>query len=171
MRIYGWPRRSRLWTGQNVRRLLPFILLWLLAMAISHALLQGVGTGIEADERRAAARYGVPAALVEAVVQAESGGNPYAVSDKGALGLMQATPGKFRPGQDPFSPSTNLDVGTRYLAAMLREFHGNLKFALAAYNAGPGAVTKYHGIPPYPETRAYVREVLAAYHRLQRGQG
>ncbi len=145
-----------------------YLLLWLFAMAIAYSLTHGIGTQLAVDEQQAARRYGVQPALVMAVVHAESGGNPYAVSNKGALGLMQATADKFRPGQDPFSPVTNLDVGTRYLAAMLKEFHGDLRLALAAYNAGPGAVHRYGGIPPYPETQAYVREVLRFYRKLLR---
>ena len=136
-------------------------------MVIAYAMTRGTGSGLAAQERLSAQRYHVPVALVMAVVQAESGGDPYAVSDKGALGLMQATAGKFRPGQNPFSPATNLDVGTRYLAQMLQEFHGDMTLALAAYNAGPAAVQKYRGIPPYPETRAYVAEVLRLYRSFR----
>ncbi|MDA8346380.1 MAG: lytic transglycosylase domain-containing protein [Thermaerobacter sp.] len=164
--IYLLPRRPVRWPNPRVARMMQYVALWAVAMAIAYGLGHGTGTGIAADEQQAAQRYDVPVALVKAVVQVESGGNPYAASDKGALGLMQATSDKFRPGQDPFSPATNLDVGTRYLASMLREFHGNLSLALAAYNAGPAAVKSYGGVPPYPETKAYVRQVLATYHRL-----
>ncbi len=167
VRIYS-PWRTRGWTsGRPARTLAWYGLLLLLAMAIAYSLGHGVGTRLPSDERQAAQRYDVPVALVMAVVQAESGGDPYAVSDQGAMGLMQVTAGKFRSGQNPFSPVTNLDVGTRYLASMLQEFHGNLRLALAAYNAGPGAVQKYHGVPPYPETQAYVKEVLVTYRRLR----
>lgn len=168
MRIYRLRRRARLQTSLGTAGLLGYGLLLLASVAIVHTLWHGVGTGLASAERQAAQRYGVPSALVEAVVQAESGGNPYAVSDQGALGLMQATPGKFRPGQDPFSPATNLDVGTRYLSSLLQEFHGNLRLALAAYNAGPGAVHKYKGVPPYPQTQAYVREVMADFRLIQK---
>lgn len=125
----------------------------------------GYGTYVD----HAARTYNIPPALIEAVIETESGGNPFAVSTAGALGLMQATQDKFRPGQDPFSPAVNIDVGTRYLSEMLHRFHGNLRLALAAYNAGPNAVLRYGGIPPYPETVAYVRDVLSAYRRLSVG--
>ena len=122
-------------------------------------------------EVRAARRYDLPPALVAAVVQVESGGNRYAVSSRGALGLMQATRDKFGPRQDPFDPQTNLDVGARYLAQQLSRFHGDVRLALAAYNAGPMAVVRYRGVPPYPETRAYVHDVLQLYGRWRRHGG
>ena len=161
--------RYRTWTlvvrRQDYLRLLGLVALWLLAMGIACLLHSPSQQAIWQLEQRAAIRYGLPPALVAAVVEVESGGNRYAVSSRGALGLMQATRDKFRPSQDPFDPATNLDVGARYLAEQLHTFHGNLSLALAAYNAGPGAVQRYHGVPPYPETRAYVRQVLALYRR------
>jgi len=144
-------------------------LLLLLALAIAHSLAPRRPAMPQPStlEQQVAERYGVPVALVQAVVQSESGGRADAVSSKGALGLMQVLPGKFGAGQDPFSPSTNLEVGTGYLASLLREYKGNVTLALAAYNAGPGAVSKYRGVPPYPETQAYVREVLALYRQYR----
>ncbi len=99
--------------------------------------------------------------LVQAVVQVESGYNPQALSNKGAIGLMQLMPGTARELAvvDPWSPEQNLRGGTSYLRQMLDRF-GDLELALAAYNAGPEAVVRHSGIPPYDETRAYVRKIL-----------
>lgn len=112
---------------------------------------------------RAAADHGLDPALVRAVVEAESGGDPLAVSPAGALGLMQVMPDKFGPGEDPFDPETNLRAGCSYLRRMLDRYGGNVELALAAYNAGPGAVDRYGGVPPYGETVAYVERVMLLY--------
>jgi soluble lytic murein transglycosylase-like protein len=110
--------------------------------------------------------YGVPAGLVRAVLMAESAGNPSAISVAGAQGLMQLMPGTSSGCgiADPFDPTENVQCGTGYLHSLLRRYHNNVTLAVAAYNAGPGAVDRYHGVPPYPETRAYVVRVLNAYH-------
>jgi soluble lytic murein transglycosylase len=103
--------------------------------------------------------------LVKALIQAESGYNRNAVSNKGAIGLMQLMPGtaKLLKVNDPFDPEENVRGGTTYLRWMIDRFAGQLELAVAAYNAGPGAVEKHGGIPPYRETRNYVRRVLALY--------
>jgi soluble lytic murein transglycosylase-like protein len=109
---------------------------------------------------------GVPAGLVRAVVMAESAGNPSAISVAGAQGLMQLMPGTSAGCgiANPFDPTENVECGAGYLHSLLRRYHNNVTLAVAAYNAGPGAVDRYHGVPPYPETRAYVVRVLNAYH-------
>jgi soluble lytic murein transglycosylase-like protein len=118
---------------------------------------------IEQAVDAAAAEYGVPAALIRAVIEQESGGNADAVSPAGALGLMQLMPDTARSLgiSDPMDPVQNIFGGTRYLAQLLKQFGGRVDLALAAYNAGPGAVERWGGIPPYPETQAYVRSVLS----------
>ena len=108
---------------------------------------------------------GVPPGLVRAVVMAESAGNPSAISVAGAQGLMQLMPGTAAGCgiADPFDPTQNVACGTSYLRSLLNRYHDNVTLAVAAYNAGPGAVDRYHGVPPYAETRAYVVRVLNAY--------
>lgn len=110
-------------------------------------------------------RHGVDGLLVAAVVSVESNFSARAVSPKGARGLMQIRPmiGKAFGTDDLFDPYANIDAGTRYLSQLIEENDGNLELALASYNAGPAAVARYGGVPPYAETRAYVRKVMARY--------
>jgi soluble lytic murein transglycosylase-like protein len=114
---------------------------------------------------QAARRHGLEPALVQAVVAVESGFRPGAVSRKGAMGLMQLMPATAAElgVADPLDPDANLDGGSRYLSRLLAEHGGDLRKALAAYNAGPGAVRRHDGVPPYPETRDYVARVLKRY--------
>ena len=110
----------------------------------------------------AADKYGLPRTLVRSVMAAESGFQPQAVSPKGAVGLMQLMPQTARIlGADPRDAGQNVDAGTRYLRDLLEKYHGALYHALAAYNAGPAAVDKYKGIPPFPETLRYVNRIAA----------
>ncbi len=120
---------------------------------------------LQAIVNEAAARNNVPVGLANAIVMAESGGNPSAVSIAGAQGLMQLMPGTSSAYNiaNPFDPRANVDAGTRYLRALLTRYGNNATLAVAAYNAGPAAVDSYHGVPPYAETRAYVSRVLNAY--------
>ncbi|MBI4676827.1 MAG: lytic transglycosylase domain-containing protein [Elusimicrobia bacterium] len=117
-------------------------------------------------------RYSLDPTLVLALILQESGYNPKAQSHVGAKGLMQIMPGTGRGlglhGSDFFDPVKNVKAGIKYLADMLSRFGGDVKKALAAYNAGPGAVEKYHGVPPYQETRGYVKTVYATYLKLWR---
>jgi len=110
--------------------------------------------------RAAAQKHGVPEDLFLRLVQQESGWNPVAVSSKGATGLAQLMPGTAEKlGVDISDPEENLDGGARYLRMMFDKF-GSWELALAAYNAGPGAVEAYNGIPPYAETENYVKAIL-----------
>ncbi|MFO7707674.1 MAG: lytic transglycosylase domain-containing protein [Desulfobacterales bacterium] len=117
---------------------------------------------IEKAIRRAASTYNLPPELIRSVIQAESAFRPDAVSPVGAQGLMQLMPdtAKELGVVDPFDIRQNIDGGARYLRQMLDRFGGDLKLALSAYNAGPGAVEKYEGQVPYAETRDYVKRVL-----------
>lgn len=109
----------------------------------------------------AAARHGLSVKLVEAVAWRESRFDAHAVSPKGAVGLMQLMPGTARDlGVDPRDPVANLEGGSTYLARSMQEFGGDVTLALAAYNAGPAAVKRYAGVPPFPETRAFVDAIL-----------
>ncbi len=111
--------------------------------------------------RQNARTYGLEEALVKAVIKAESNYNPQSLSNKGAQGLMQLIPETARQMKvnDPFNPAENIRGGSNYLRLMLDQFGGNLDLALAAYNAGPNAVQRHRGIPPYTETREYVQRV------------
>jgi soluble lytic murein transglycosylase len=115
--------------------------------------------------RESAERHRVDVGLVEAVVTAESAGNPRAVSRKGAQGLMQLMPQRSAQlgVRDPFDPRQNIEGGVRHLRDLLERYGGNLTLALAAYNAGVDAVRTYSGVPPYAETQEYVRRVRALY--------
>lgn len=120
---------------------------------------------LQALVKDASARNGVAPALVNAVVMAESAGNPAAVSNAGAQGLMQIMPGTAASCgvSNAFNPAENVDCGTRYLHSLLERYNNNVELAVAAYNAGPGAVDQYRGVPPFAETQAYVTRVLSAY--------
>lgn len=119
----------------------------------------------------AAADFGVDTALLRAVIHAESAFNPMAVSNKGAQGLMQLMPGTAGDlgVTDAFDVAQNIRGGARYLSQLLRDFNGDTQLAAAAYNAGPGAVQKYRGVPPYDETRLYVQRVTTLRDRYKAG--
>lgn len=129
-------------------------------------------TGPYADLiRRAAKEHGLNAALIERVIAAESNFNPRAISRKDAFGLMQLLPETAAQYNvmNLFDPAENIDAGTRYLKALLDQYDGNLRLALAAYNAGPEAVKRYSGVPPFPETQKYVRRITSQMAELKAG--
>src|SRR5712691_4974643 len=117
------------------------------------------------DINAAAARYAVPERLIWAVIRAESGFDPRAVSRKGARGLMQLMPATaaILGVRDSFDPHENIDAGARHLRALIERFGHDLRLAVAAYNAGEKAVATYRGVPPYRETKEYVARVLRFY--------
>jgi soluble lytic murein transglycosylase-like protein len=119
---------------------------------------------------RAGMLHNIDTDLLASVVQAESGGNVHAISRAGARGLMQLMPGTASElgVKDSFAPEQNIGGGTAYLDALLTRYSDNIALALAAYNAGPDAVDRYHGIPPYTETRAYVARVIREFNRRKR---
>ena len=112
--------------------------------------------------QKASTKYGVNRSLVNAVIKAKSNYREGAVSSAGAMGLMQLMPGTARGlgVSDPFDPEQNVDGGVRLLKNLLDRYDGNTELALAAYNAGPGAVDRYGGIPPYQETQVYVQRIM-----------
>jgi soluble lytic murein transglycosylase-like protein len=120
----------------------------------------------EDDLRELCAKYDVDPNLARAVMRNESGGNPNAVSSAGAIGLMQLMPGTARGlGVDPHDPRRNLEGGIKYLAQLSDKYDGDYVKTLAAYNAGSGRVDSYGGVPPFPETQRYVKNVLALYRK------
>ena len=119
---------------------------------------------------RAGALHNIDVDLLASVVKAESNGNSRAVSRAGAEGLMQLMPGtaSLMGVRNTFAPEENIGGGTAYLDALLTRYHDDIKLAVAAYNAGPAVVDRYHGIPPYSETRAYVARVIREFNRRKR---
>ena len=118
--------------------------------------------------RAAAQKHGLPVDFVLAVARQESGLNPRALSPKGAIGLMQLMPGTARMlGVNPHDPQANADAGVRHLCELLEKYNYDARLALAAYNAGPGAVSKHRGVPPYRETQAYVRRIIGNFLKKQ----
>ncbi len=118
----------------------------------------------------AGTEHNIDADLLASVVRAESGGQVRAVSRTGARGLMQLMPGTASElgVEDSFRPEENISGGTAYLDQLLTRYHDNVALALAAYNAGPAAVDRYHGIPPYRETRAFVARVIREFNRRKK---
>lgn len=129
--------------------------------ARKRAFLREYGGFIEQISRK----YGVDSKLIYSIIEVESDYHPYAVSRKGAKGLMQLLPETARRhgASDVFNPYENIEAGVKHLRYLLDYYHGNLTLALAAYNAGVNAVNRYKGIPPYRETRRYVRKVYSRY--------
>jgi soluble lytic murein transglycosylase-like protein len=117
----------------------------------------------------ASRKYGIEAPLIKAVIKAESDFDPNAISNKGARGLMQIMPMNYRllNVENPFDPNQSIEAGARYLRDMLARYNGKLNLSLAAYNAGPGAVDRHGGVPPYPETEDYIERVLRYYQRYK----
>lgn len=136
-------------------------------MALAPDTTSASSPDMTAAIREASQTYGVPASLIQAVITQESGGNAQAVSSAGAQGLMQLMPATAASlgVSNSFDPLQNVLGGTKYLAQLLNQFNGNTSLAVAAYNAGPGAVESHGGIPPYPETQQYVSNVMALQNR------
>lgn len=172
-----WPEMSRFaaeaGTVEKERARLAAALRWARTVANVTSGQEGA-TGIKSCPaglnplfESAAGETGLDPRLLKAVAAAESGFDPKAVSSKGAVGIMQLMPGTAKElgVSDPFDPVQNVRAGARYLHRMLDRFGGDLELALAAYNAGPGVVEKYGGVPPFIETRRYVEKVLSIFRK------
>lgn len=135
-----------------------------LAEVISSYSPASTNSGTDFDEiiKKAAETYNVPEKLISSIIKQESNFNPTATSSAGASGLMQLMPGtaKYLGVTNSLDPEQNIMGGAKYISQMLSQFGGNIETALAAYNAGPGTVKKYDGIPPYKETQNYVQKVM-----------
>jgi len=136
----------------------------------------GGSTPYDALIAQSAQRYGIDPAVLHGLIQQESGFDPSARSSAGAAGLTQLMPGTASSlgVSDPLNPAESIEGGARYLSQMMARFGGNITDALAAYNAGPGAVAQYGGVPPYAETQGYVSKVLGyaeAFRQSQSGTG
>ena len=121
-----------------------------------------VSRSYESIVREKASLYNIDPSIINAIIEAESGWDPNAISPKGAMGLMQIMPGTaIDLGlSNPFDPEENIDAGIRYFKMLLKKFNGDAKLAVAAYNAGPSVVEEYGGVPSYAETKRYIRNVL-----------
>lgn len=137
-----------------------------IAVAKSDSTLDGIHRTIE----RVSMKYSIDSRLVKAIVRAESSFDPYAVSYAGAKGLMQLMPQTAMELNvaNPFDPAQSIDGGVRYFKKLLKSFEYDVKLALAAYNAGRTTVLRYGGIPPYKQTRDYVKKVLRFYDEYKR---
>ncbi len=133
---------------------------------------EGQKYSLESLIAHSASTFQLDRALIKAIIKVESDFNPGVVSNKGAKGLMQLMPDTAREVgvTNPFDPSQSIHGGAYYLRKMLDSFNRNLDYALAAYNAGPNAVRKYGGIPPYPETRNYVHKVKRYFDYYRRNE-
>jgi len=120
--------------------------------------------------RSLAEKHGLSASLIHAMIKNESNYNPFAVSSKGAKGLMQLMPNTANKYgvEDLYDPKENIEAGIKYMKNLLSSYEGNLNLALAAYNAGPEAVKKFKGVPPYPETQNYIKKINSSFHKSNR---
>jgi soluble lytic murein transglycosylase-like protein len=131
----------------------------------------GIPGRLQRHRKKASDRFGVDIHFIKAIIRAESGFDHEAVSKKGAKGLMQLMPGTAWDMEvvDPFDPEENIVGGTRYFSMLLKRFKNDKTLALAAYNAGPETVENYNGIPPFPETQAFVKRVMRYYRSYKKG--
>jgi soluble lytic murein transglycosylase-like protein len=146
------------WTG--------LLLLGLFLPAMARLGAQGTGfKPYDLIVRKIAEKHGIEADLIHAIIRAESNYDSFALSEKGAMGLMQLMPdtAKTYGVNNYFDPEENIEGGTKFLKDLIKLYGGKRDLVLAAYNAGQEAVKKYKGIPPYPETRTYIRRIQASY--------
>lgn len=159
-------QRKALWFGLLLSlSLLMLAIRFDLYHAVQNYIINLRASHYDQQIRQISSRYGLDYRLVKALIRVESKFDQTAVSAKGAMGLMQLMPetAKDFGVEDPFDPKENIAGGVRYLKHLLKLFNNNLVLALAAYNAGPAAVKRYGGIPPFDETKAYLKKVMECY--------
>jgi len=163
--IYRYKDKDGVWHFTNIKSDIRYKLYIKSFVGKPSAYIKEFGSIID----QAAERFLVDPSLIKAVIKAESDFDKKAISKKGAQGLMQLMPTTADAMEvaDPFNPEENIFGGTRYLSRLLERFRDDKRLALAAYNAGPEKVASYNGVPPFPETRAFVKKVLSYYKEYQ----
>jgi len=165
--IYRFKDENGVWHFTNVKRDKQYTLFLRTYSKKPSLYIKEYGSIIE----QAAQRFSVDFSLIKAVIKAESDFNNKVTSHKGAQGLMQLMPktANDMAVEDPFNPEENIFGGTRYLGILLERFKDDKRLALAAYNAGPERVETYNGVPPFPETKAFIKKVLKYYNQYKSG--
>jgi len=165
--IYRYRDKNGVWHFTDVKRDKQYKLFLRTYTKEPSAYIKEYGSIIE----QASERFSVDFSLIKAVIKAESDFSNNVTSHKGAQGLMQLMPrtANDMAVEDPFNPEENIFGGTRYLSILLERFNNNKRLALAAYNAGPEKVDAYNGVPPFPETKAFIKKVLHYYSKYKSG--
>jgi soluble lytic murein transglycosylase-like protein len=166
--VYRFKDKDGVWHFSDVNRDERYEVHFIIREENPEVFISKYGQHIE----KAAEKFNLKTSLVKAVIMAESGFDPKAVSKKGAQGLMQLMPetaNELDVG-DPYDPEENILGGTRYLSRLMERFNNDMELAIAAYNAGPEKVDKYNGVPPYEETKTFIKRVMGFYEQYESGK-
>jgi hypothetical protein len=166
--VYRFKDKDGVWHFSDVNRDQRYEVHFIIKEENPEVFLSKYGQHIE----KAAETFNLKASLVKAVIMAESGFDPRAVSKKGAQGLMQLMPATSSDMDvsDPYDPEDNIFGGTRYLSKLMERFNNDMELVLAAYNAGPEKVDKFKGVPPYEETKIFIKRVMGFYEQYESGK-